>query len=245
MPINGVGQNPGMNALQEMANAGNIDGSKNIQNLLDIDNIPDVKKPKDSPDVFLPDKAKTNTDMKTLNDWLVATPTPGALLAAICVKDAAQQYEQNQKLVFENSQSVQKNILEQAQDIKNGALKQFIFSVAGSAVSAVGCAVSTYKTAKLDTGLDQNTFTKQKAMGDTWATAGKIGEQTLNSIGTYLNAREQADVKKLDAAIEQHRTTMEYLKSSSQAANDLMRKSIEFMDAMQSNANQTRTKILG
>lgn len=192
---------------------------------------------------FVPDPPRNaNVDPAALQGLMVATLSPGALLAALCVKDAAQQNELNTKELMENAKAVQKDMIQQADNIKSGALKQMIFSIVGSVASAAGSAAGAYVTSKAPGG---DALTRANAKAGAISTAGGSLGSTLNAIGTYLNAREQADNKKLDAAIEQRHTMMEALKTSMQAQRDLISKSLEFMSSMQANMNQTMSRIMG
>ena len=191
---------------------------------------------------FVPDASKGNVDMADLKGLMVGTLSPGAMLAALCVKDAAQQNELNTKELMENATAVQKDIMNQAKKIEDGAYKQMCFAIAGAVASAVGSVASAKVTVSGGAG---DALIVSKAKGDAVGTIGGSIGSSLNAIGQYLNSKEQAEVKKLDAAIEQRRTMMESVKTTMQAQRDLISKSIEFMSSMQANMNQTMSRILG
>ena len=210
----------------------------------DVSDIPE-KKADVKDRGFVPDSASPNVDMNALKGMMCASYSPGAMLAALCIKDAAQQYEQNVGEVFKRSQAIQKDIMKQADNIERGALKQMIFQIAGAVASASASIAAGVKVGKLNAGADNLTVKQAMTNAEMTMQIGKSADQTLNAIGSYLNAREQADNKRLDAAIEQSRTAMEAIKNSMQAQRDLMSKSIEFMSSMQASMNQSMAKILG
>ncbi|MBQ7738713.1 MAG: hypothetical protein IJT59_03560 [Desulfovibrionaceae bacterium] len=184
-----------------------------------------------------------NVDFSSLPK-MVGTLSPGAAFAALCIKEALAQNEQNQKQLLAQGEAVAKEMNDQADNISRGALKQMLASIAAGVFTAVGSAVASVKTLKLDANVSTNEFTQLMVPANNWQTAGKSLAEGSNSIGAYLNAREQADNKRLDAQIEWQRTAMENLKTSMQAQRDLVNKAIDFMNSMQANMNQTRTKIL-
>ena len=67
----------------------------------------------------------------------------------------------------------------------------------------------------------------------------------ISSGGDYAQGLRSAEAKRLEAEQEQVRTMMEQTKQTNDALKDLIAKSLDFMNAMQANMNQTRTKILG
>ena len=74
----------------------------------------------------------------------------------------------------------------------------------------------------------------------------------LSSVGSMFTAggefgqsMRSAEAKRLEAQQEQIRTMMEQTKQTNEALKDLVSKSLDFMNSMQANMNQTRTKILG
>lgn len=67
----------------------------------------------------------------------------------------------------------------------------------------------------------------------------------ISSGGDYAQGLRSAEAKRLEAEQEQVRTMMEQTRQTNDALKDLIAKSLDFMNAMQANMNQTRTKILG
>lgn len=63
--------------------------------------------------------------------------------------------------------------------------------------------------------------------------------------GDYAQAVQQAEAKRLEALEQQVRTSQELTKQTNEAMRDLIAKALDFMNSMQANMNQTRTKILG
>ena len=67
----------------------------------------------------------------------------------------------------------------------------------------------------------------------------------ISSGGDYAQGLRSAEAKRLEAEQEQIRTMMEQTRQTNDALKELVSKSLDFMNAMQQNMNQTRTKILG
>lgn len=210
-----------------------------------VDSLPKGSKDKNS-NYLAPDlPTNDNVTTKSLSDFIVATPSPGAAFAVLCIKDSSQQIEQNQKRLLDQADAISKEMNEQADNIKSAALKQMIFSIASATVSAVCGAVSGIKTLKIDSGLEGAALNIAMVAPNSWNIAGKSLSETSNAIGGYLSARDQADNKRIDGQIEQQRAIMEGIRNTMSVQRDLINKSLDFMNSMQSNMNQTRAKILG
>lgn len=192
---------------------------------------------------FTPDPASPNADMSALAGMMVATLSPGALLAAICVKDAAMQNEQNTTELLKRNDANVATMNKQADKIEEAAMQKMWLSIAGSVASAVGSIAGAATTFKV--GASKGSFEAGKSAGDAVSSSGQSIGGILNAVGNYLDSKAQAENKRLDAQIEQNRTAMEALRNSMQAQRDLLNKSLDFMSSMQSNMNQTMSRILG
>lgn len=191
---------------------------------------------------FMPDAAGANVDMTALSGMMVATLSPGALLAALCVKEAAKQNEQNTTELLKRNESVQKDIMLQAKKIEDAAYDKMALAITGAVVSATASIAAAKITVSGGSG---DALTVAKAKGEATSQFGSSLGGIFNAIGGYVESKAQAENKRLDADIEQHRTIMEVLRNSMQAQRDLISKSLEFMNSMQSNINQTMSRIMG
>ena len=191
---------------------------------------------------FTPDAPSANVDMSALSGMMVATLSPGAMLAALCVQEAAKQNEQNTTELLKRNECVQKDIMKQADNIEDAALDKMALAITGALASAAMSAAGTIVTVRGGTG---DALTVAKSKGDAITSSGNSLNSIFNAIGGYVESKAQAENKRLDADIEQHRTMMETLRNSMQAQRDLISKSLEFMNSMQSNMNQTMSRIMG
>lgn len=191
---------------------------------------------------FVPDAPRGNVDMSALSGMMVATLSPGAMLAALCVTEAAKQNEQNTTELLKRNEAVIADINKQAEKIKDAAYDKMALAITGAVVSATASIAGARTTIKGGSG---DALTVAKAKGDAISQFGGSLSGIFNAIGGYVESKAQAENKRLDADIEQHRTIMETLRNSMQAQRDLIGKSLEFMNSMQSNMNQTMSRIMG
>ncbi len=191
---------------------------------------------------FVPDAPKANADMSALSGMMVATLSPGALLAALCVKEAAKQNEQNTTELLKRNEAVIADINKQAQKIEDAAYDKMALAITGAVVSATASIAGAVVTVRGGTG---DALTVAKSKGEAISTSGNSISGILNAVGSYVESKAQAENKRLDADIEQQRTMMETIRNSMQAQRDLISKSLEFMNSMQSNMNQTMSRIMG
>ncbi len=191
---------------------------------------------------FMPDAPGANADMSALSGLMVATLSPGAMLAALCVKEAAKQNEQNTTELLKRNEAVIADINKQADKIKDAAFDKMALAITGAVVSATASVAGARTTIKGGTG---DALTVAKAKGEAISQIGGSLGGIFNAIGGYVESKAQAENKRLDADIEQNRTMMETIRNSMQAQRDLISKSLEFMNSMQSNINQTMSRIMG
>ncbi|MBQ9536462.1 MAG: hypothetical protein IJU79_01580 [Desulfovibrionaceae bacterium] len=245
--VNEIGNNYNQNFptyLDNAGAAGAANGTQKLQDNLDLNLLQKIKSGDKSNNISEPDQPPANVNMQSLQNWIVATPSPGCALAAIMVKEAAQQNEQNQQGIMQQTEAVQKNIMEQADNIHSAAVKQLVGTLVGVAANSICATISSFQTLKVDANVSQNAFQQAMVKPNAVAQGGRLADQTFNALGNYLSARDQADNKRLDAAIEGHRSIQESLRNSQQMQRDLMSKSLDFINSMQANTNQTRAKIL-
>lgn len=235
--IDGLGQKQTPSYIEQSGN----DSVNNLGKMnYDAPNLPE--EPNDKKDVrrFAPDAPKNNVDMSALQG-MVASMSPGAMIAALLVQEAAEQNQQNVEELMTRGTAVQEKMLKQAEHIEDGAYKQMCFAITGAVVSAAGSVVGTAVGVRGTGDALKVNQMKGQAISQIGGNLGSI----LNTLGTYYNTLEQAKIKKLDASIEMDHTAMELLKSSMQAQRDLIHQSIEFINTMQASRNQALNRILG
>lgn len=202
----------------------------------------------------LPDLASPGGNSGDLSGW-TALPSPGALFASVILKDAAEQRRTNRSIIQAQGLQIVDLMKQQADKIETGAIQKFACAVTGALVNmaagaaSVGVAIAgvgrsssggldmlARKSAdgQLTTAVAQSFSTMISAAGSMFTAGGEFG-QSLRS----------AEAKRLEAQQEQIRTMMEQTKQTNEALKDLVSKSLDFMNSMQANMNQTRTKILG
>ncbi len=202
----------------------------------------------------LPDLAEPRTSTAVNpNDW-VALPSPAALLAGVITQDAAEQRRINRSLIQSQGMEIAGLMEQQADKMEKGAMQKFACAVTGAVVNMAAGAASMGLAAtgvgrsegKLNFRAGANadaqlTAAVAQSMSMMISSAGSI----ITSGGEYAEGLRNAEAKRLEAQQEQIRTMMEQTKQTNDAMKDLVSKSLDFMNAMQANMNQTRTKILG
>lgn len=197
----------------------------------------------------------TTSSMPNPKDW-VALPSPGALFASVILKDAAEQRRTNRSIIQAQGSQIASLMEQQADKIEQGAMQKFACAVAGAVVNMAAGAVSmgvaaagvgrSAETGRLSFGAGsgadaQLTAAISQSISTMISSAGTI----ISSGGDYAQSMRSAEAKRLEAEQEQIRTMMEQTKQTNDAMKELIAKSLDFMNAMQANMNQTRAKILG
>ena len=166
-------------------------------------------------------------------------PSPGAIFASVILQDAAEQRRTNRSIIQAQGTQIVGLMEDQADKIEQGAMQKFACAVAGAVVNMAAGAASI-GVASSGTNA-QLAAAKAQAVSTMISSAGTI----ISSGGDYAQGLRSAEAKRLEAEQEQVRTMMEQTKQTNDALKDLIAKSLDFMNAMQANMNQTRTKILG
>ena len=188
----------------------------------------------------MPDAPSGDMNVQALGGF-VASLSPGAVLAALCVKEAAKQNEENVTELMKRSESVQENMRKQADNIESGAKMQMIMNIVGASASALGSIAGTVVGVRGTGDALKINQTKGQGISQVGSSIGSI----LSAVGTYLNAEQEAENKRLEAENSMNNTAMETIRTSMQAQRDLINQSIEFMNSMQASRNQTLNRILG
>lgn len=181
----------------------------------------------------------SSTELSTL----MGIPSPGALVASLMVDNAAEQRVTNRTTIQAQGEQIAQNIEAQAEKIIEGAVTKFACAVAGAVVNmGAGVASLTVTAQGLTAGMDstllgsisQSVNTVISSAGSMISAGGDLGQSISTAAG-----------KKLEAHAERIRVSQELTKQTNEAMRDLISKSLDFMNSMQANTNQTRTKILG
>ncbi len=244
------------NALVEQAQARNVSSSEVDTALLSaIQAGKDFSAALGQVRASLPELAAPSTNaMPKPSDW-VGLPSPGAVFASLILQDASEQRRTNRSLIQSQGTQIAGLMMDQADKIEKGAMQKFACAVAGAVVNmAAGAAsigVAASGVGRSDTGKlnfkagagadSQLTAAVAQSISTMISSTGSI----ITAGGDYAQGIQSADAKRLEAEQEKIRTMMEQTKQTNDAMKDLIAKSLDFMNAMQANMNQTRTKILG
>jgi len=184
----------------------------------------------------LPDLASPGENSGDLSGW-VALPSPAAMFASVILKDAAEQRRTNRSIIQAQGLQIVDLMEQQADKIETGAIQKFACAVTGAVVNmAAGAASLGVAAAGVSRSSDGGLNMRAGNAAD-----GQLTAAVAQSFNTMLSA----EAKRLEAEQEQIRTMMEQTKQTNEALKDLVSKSLDFMNSMQANMNQTRTKILG
>lgn len=207
--------------------------------------------------------APTTSAMPNPKDW-VALPSPGAMFAGVILQDAAEQRRVNRSIIQAQGMQIVDLMEQQADKIETGAMQKFACAVTGAAVNmAAGAAsigVASAGVGRTESG--KITFRPNSngvagpgglkvdspltgAMAQSISTVISSAGSMISAGGDYAQSMRSAEAKRLEAEQEQIRTMLEQTKQTNEALKDLIAKSLDFMNSMQANMNQTRTKILG
>lgn len=179
---------------------------------------------------------------QSLSGW-IGMASPAALIASLIVDQAAEQRVTNRSIIRSQGDMIAANMEQQADKIREGATQKFACAVAGAVVNmAAGAASIGIGAHGIKTGADAQ-ITAAKAQG--YSTMISSVGTMISAGGDYAQSLRSAEAKELEAQAEQIRTSMELTKQANEAMRDLVSKSLDFMNSMQANMNQTRTRILG
>lgn len=202
----------------------------------------------------LPELASPGDNTGDLSGW-TALPSPAAMFASVILKDAAEQRRTNRSIIQAQGMQIVDLMEQQADKIETGAVQKFACAVTGAVVNMAAGAASV-GVAAAGVGRSSNgrlnMLAGKTADGQLTAAVAQSFNTMISSAGSMFTAggefgqsMRSAEAKRLEAEQEQIRTMMEQTKQTNEALKDLVAKSLDFMNAMQANMNQTRTKILG
>ena len=202
----------------------------------------------------LPDLASPGDNSGDLSGW-TALPSPAAMFASVILKDAAEQRRTNRSIIQAQGMQIVDLMEQQADKIETGAIQKFACAVTGAVVN-MAAGMASIGVAAAGGGRASNgrldMCAGKTADGQLTAAVAQSFNTMLSSVGSMFTAggefgqsMRSAEAKRLEAQQEQIRTMMEQTKQTNEALKDLVSKSLDFMNSMQANMNQTRTKILG
>lgn len=196
-------------------------------------------------------------------------PSPGSLVTALLIKNAAEQREQNAKVRQTEVDAVAKSMKQEAKMMKDMAVAQLVLGIASGVVSiAAGVvqfggsvkALSMQPQQVTGDGLSkaQKSFAEgasKNLLGSQLMTANTATQgmsQSISGAGAILNAYSQfvgtsgqSSFKSMEADQEQMRATREKTDSLDKALQELIQKLLAALDSVQQGQNQARARILG
>lgn len=231
--------------------AGNADGTGKLDEAKEIKLDPSLLKEfttienkqsssLDSPNLPTPEQ----TSSKDLKAWTNLT-SPWALVASLIIDQAQQQRQTNLTMIKTEGEMIVANIEQQADKIKEGAIQKFACALTGAALNIAGGLTSLGSHAigmkQGAAGNPQMVEATAQSLNGIFGSAGSM----FTAGGEFGESLRSAESKELEADAERIRTTLELTKQSDEALRDLVSKSLDYINSMQSNMNQTRAKILG
>lgn len=205
--------------------------------------LPPDKDKKIGDGTHVPDEAPNTGNISALKG-LCATLSPGAWLAILCVKEAANELEQGTKDILTRSEHIQQKLKEEASNIIKGAVAQLVCTVLSSAASIALSSVAGAKSMKLGE-LEGGALEAAKAVPSILNAISQGSSQIGLAVGGFVSSIYQAKNKEVESSIEQERTMEEAIRNHMQAQRELSSRCLDFYNTMQANINQTRARIMG
>ncbi len=185
-------------------------------------------------------------------------PSPGAAMMATMVENTAEERRDNAEVRIAQTEVIVSQMENQADEIRKNAAKQLAMGIVSGLVniaSAAATAAMTVKTLQNTKGFDlRNDADKvpferlmAKQQGFTSAMSQGMGgvADMIQAGADYADSMSQARIKEMDADLEQQRTFRDMLQSLDEALSQQISKALSTMEAIQSDMNQTRTRIVG
>ena len=247
--ITDVKQIPGFNQQQydlliEQAKSQKVDISLVTASLLDaVNNGKDFSTAMQMVKTDLPKLAKPNASLLVhLSNW-PAMPAPGALVMALITELSANQRQQNWELSWAQTEAIVDSMKEQAKEMRNMAVAQFVLSMAAAVTTMAG---GIAQSAMATSGLRMNDVDKMlqstKAQGVGTAVGG--GASLLSAGSQFAGSMYQAKFKEMEADQERMRALRESLKDLNAGLKELIQKTLSSTESIQQVKNQATTRIL-
>lgn len=223
----------------------------------------------------LPDLAEPTVNPTTNSYYICSgLPSPGAAMLATMIEGTAEERRDNTELRVAQTKVIVQNLENQADEMRSKASAQLAMGIASGAISiGMGALTMGLSVKSTQASLKEyDTFTEGLADGATEAQkqAGTVAKgaydainskqqsistmlnqvgsgasTTLNSVNEYVGAIYDTKIKELEADREQEEAFRDILESLDEALSQQISKAISTMEAIQSDMNQTRTRIMG
>ena len=139
-----------------------------------------------------PPKSST---LAPLNDW-PAIPSPGALIMSVVTEYAAEQRQQNQELMWAETEAITQSMKDQAKEMRNAAVTQLVLGCVSGAVQitvgAVQVAGGIYAAKSATTAANKAAEAATKGMDSTTAAYNQAHSQAFS--GTFASKLTQANI---------------------------------------------------
>lgn len=215
----------------------------------------------------LPELAKPNVNtLAPLGIW-IGMPSPGALVASLIVTDSAEQRAQNKETIRSQGEAIAESMMKQAGEMRKAAALQFGMAIASSAtqIASGAAAIGMLTAGSVKVTQTSSSTTTVNGVSNTTITTGtgtKVDAQLLSAKvnaftsimggvssalqagGQFGASMYQAGIKEMEADQESTRAMRDALRAHNDAINELISKSLDFMNTMQQQTNQTTSRIL-
>lgn len=202
----------------------------------------------------------TPTSVPTATTYYVCSglPSPGAAMMATMVENTAEERRDNAELRIKQTDVIVEKMHDQADEMRSNAGKQLAMGIVSGVIS-IGMGIGTLcmasatlnKASKCDvtdaTGKKEFDLqiTKQQGFNSGIGQIGSGVSGIVDSSAKYMDTMAQATIKDMDADIEQQKAFRDILQSLDEALSQQISKALSTMEAIQSDMNQTRTRIVG
>lgn len=170
--------------------------------------------------------------------------SPGAAVFAIMIDSTAEERRDNAELRISQTEVIASKMEAEADEMRKKAVTQLVLGVVSSAVT-IGFGALTAGMAGSAVGSDAGFTTadnaKVTAMGQIGTGIAGLFSTTSDVAGTFFDA----NIKDMEADIARQETFRDILDSLDEALSQQISKAISTMESIQSDMNQTRTRILG
>lgn len=185
-------------------------------------------------------------------------PSPGAAMMATMVENTAEERRDNAELRIKQTDVIVEKMHDQADEMRKNAGKQLAMGIVSATINiAMGIGTLCMASATLKKANDCDVtdatgkkafdlqITKQQGFNSSVGQIGSGVAGIVDSSAEYMDTMSQARIKDMDADIEQQQAFRDILQSLDEALSQQISKALSTMEAIQSDMNQTRTRIVG
>lgn len=180
--------------------------------------------------------------MANLANW-PAMPAPGAVVLALITEISAEQRQRNRELTWAQTEAVVKSMKDQADEMRNMAVTQFVMGLASAATTVAG-GIAQARVASGGAGLGNGASILLSAKAQGVGTAVGGGAKALDAANQFVGSMFQAKFKEMEADQERMRATRDSLKDLNDGLKELIQKSLSSAESIQQGRNQATTRIL-